>query len=81
VRCDDVYINYSINISAQWLHKNEQHIYHQPHISQINTNGMKFVRNSNSDKIHRYEKYYMLFYTFINITKSERLHILILKDI
>jgi hypothetical protein len=38
--------------SAQQLHENEQHIYHQPHISQINTNDMKFVRNSNSDKIH-----------------------------
>jgi hypothetical protein len=45
-------INYSINISAQRLHENGQHIYHQPHISQINTNDMKFVRNSNSDKIH-----------------------------
>lgn len=26
------------------------------------------------------QKYYMLFYTFISITKSERLQILILKD-
>jgi hypothetical protein len=37
---------------------------------------MKFVCNSNSNKNIDMQKYYMLFYNFIIITKSGRLHIL-----
>jgi hypothetical protein len=50
VRCDDVEIIRQILVHNDYMKTNN--IYHQPHISQINTNDMKFVRNSNSDKIH-----------------------------
>jgi hypothetical protein len=63
VRCDDVEIIRQILVHNDYMKTNN--IYHQPHISQINTNDMKFVRNSNSDKIHWYAKIlYVILYFY-----------------